>query len=241
MVYLFNNIKIFYDFKSNNSKITNVYLHGWGCDHTSFLFCNDYLKKENSLFIDFPPFGQSETPQDWTIFTYANMVISLCEHLELKNVNLIGHSFGGRVAIIMSVLCKQQVEKVVLVDSAGIKPKRKISYYFKVYSYKIRKKLKKDTSNYGSCDYLALDQNMRKIFNNIVNTHLDDFLSYIKAETLIVFGENDATTPPYMAKKIKKKIRNSKLVFLENAGHFCFVDRRLEFLNVVKNFIEGEN
>ena len=153
MDYFFKNIRIFYSYKTKKSEVTNIYLHGWGCDHKSFLFCEDYLKKENSLYVDFPPFGKSETPNDWTIFTYANMVISLCEHLGIKKINLIGHSFGGRVAILVSVLCKEQVDKLVLVDSAGLKPRRKLSYWFKVLRYKIRKKLKKDTSNLGSCDY----------------------------------------------------------------------------------------
>ena len=241
MVYYFKNIKINYYFKSQDSDVTNVFLHGWGCDLKSFLFCKDYLKKGNFLFVDFPPFGKSQTPADWTIFTYANMVISLCEHLGLKNLNLIGHSFGGRVAILLSVLCKSQVKKLMLVDSAGLKPRRSFSYWWRVLKYKIRKKLGKDVSNMGSCDYLALDKNMRKIFNSIVCTHLDDFLPYIKADTLIVFGKNDKTTPVYMAKKFNKRIKNSNLILLDGAGHFCFVDRRLEFVRLLKKFIEGGN
>lgn len=240
MIYKFKNIEIFYLFKSRKSEVTNVYLHGWGCDHKSFLFCEDYIKNANDLFVDFPPFGKSGTPIDWTIFSYANMIISLCEHLGLKKLNLIGHSFGGRVAILLSVLCKNQVEKLVLVDSAGLKPRRSLAYWYRVWIYKFRKRFGLNVSNMGSCDYLALDKNMRRIFNNIVTTHLDDFLPCIKAKVLIIFGKDDITTPIYMAKRFKRKIKNSHIVILENAGHFCFVDRKIEFVCQLKNFIEGE-
>ncbi len=239
MIFNFKNIAIFYHFKSRKSDVTNIFLHGWGCDHESFLFCEEFLENGNLLFVDFPPFGKSEKPIDWTIFTYANMLISLCEHLGVKKFNLIGHSFGGRVAILVSVICKSMVEKVVLVDSAGLKPRRSFAYWWRVWRYKIRKRLGKDVSNFGSCDYLALDLQMRNVFNNIVTTHLDDFLPYIKAETLILFGKDDKVTPVYMAKKLKRKIKNAKLILLSGAGHFCFVDRRIEFVTELKNFLEG--
>lgn len=217
----------------------NVYLHGWGCNHESFMFCHKYMK-HSSLYLDFPPFGQSsKVLNDWTIFTYANMVISLIQHLKIKRFNLIGHSFGGRVAIIISVLCKDEVNRLVLVDSAGLKPKRGLGYYGKVFAYKLKKKFGMDVSKLGSCDYLALTKPMRRIFSNVVNTHLDEFLPFISASTLVIFGKDDKTTPLYMARKLKRKIKNCKLVILEDAGHFCYIDRRLEFLNNLKLFLGG--
>lgn len=241
MTKTFRDAQIFYKFYNKKSEVVNVFLHGWGCDHTSFLFCNTYLKKQSCLFIDFPPFGKSsKNICDWTIFTYANMVVSLCEKLGINKVNLIGHSFGGRVSVVIATLCKDMVQKVVLVDAAGVKPKRSLSYYFKVWAYKLRKKLGMDVSGYGSCDYLALSPSMKEIFKSIVNTHLDDFLPFIEAPTLIIFGKEDKTTPMYMAKKLHKKIKNSWLVILEGAGHFCFVDRKLEFLQRLKIFLEED-
>lgn len=238
MIKNFRDAQVFYRFFDKKTEVVNVFLHGWGCNHTSFLFCHKALEKQSSLFVDFPPFGQSsKTISDWTVFTYANMVHSLVQSLGIKKINLIGHSFGGRIAIILAVLCKEEINKIVLVDAAGVKPRRKLSYYFKVFSYKLRKKLGKNVSHFGSSDYLALSPNMRKIFVSIVSTHLDDFLPFISAPTLIIFGKNDTTTPVYMAKKLNRKIANSQLVLLEDAGHFCFAERRLEFLSELKKFL----
>lgn len=234
----FRDATIFYEFFDRKSEVVNVFLHGWGCDHQSLLFCQERLNKQSALFVDFPPFGRSSQHiKNWSIFTYANMVMSICQHLKIKKINIIGHSFGGRIGIILAVLCKNEVQKLVLVDSAGLKPKRSLKFYFKVLAYKIRRKLGLDVSKYGSVDFRALDSDMREIFKSIVSTHLDDFLPFITAPTLIIFGKDDKTTPVYMARKMKRKIKNSKLVLLEGAGHFSFVDRRLEFLSQLEKFV----
>ena len=238
MIFNYKGSRIFYRFIDRKTDVVNVFLHGWAQDYKSLFFCQNYLKN-SALFIDFPPFGKSEkTLKDWTIFTYTTMVVSLCEHLNIHKVNLIGHSFGGRVSILFSCFCKSRVKKLVLVDSAVLKPKRKLSYYIKVSNYKIRKKLHLDISKYGSCDYLALDNNMRKVFNNIVKTNLDDFLENIEAETLIVFGEKDKVTLLYMAKKFKTKMKKSRIKIIPNGSHFCFLDNRYLFIHYLKEFLE---
>ncbi|MBR1890321.1 MAG: alpha/beta hydrolase [Clostridia bacterium] len=238
MVFEYRNVKIFYRFVDRHKVVTNIFLHGWGADSTSFLFCEESLQNENSLYVDFPPFGKSGcVPIGWTIFTYANMVISLCEHLKITKFNLIGHSFGGRVAILVATLCKTGTEKLVLIDSAGVKPRRGPKYHLKVWTYKIRKKLGLDVSKYGSSDYRNLSDEMKPVFNNIVSTHLDEFLPLVKAQTLIIFGEKDKTTPLYMAKKLHKKIKQSELVIIKDAGHFCFAERHLEVLAIIRHFI----
>lgn len=239
MVFLYRDCKIFYKFVDRKKRITNIYLHGWGQNGESLLFCNDFLKKENSLYVDFPPFGRSgNNIKDWTIFTYANMIISLIEKLKLEKVNLIGHSFGGRVTIIVSALLKNKVKRIVLVDSAGMKPKRHLKYYLNVFRYKIKKKMGKNISNFGSEDYKKLNSNVKNVFVNVVNTSLETFLPMIKCETLIIFGEKDKETPIYMAKKLNKGIKRSRLCVLEGCGHFCFNDKKFEFVNLLKNFIE---
>lgn len=237
MKYNYRNTEIFYKFVDRKKQITNVYLHGWGCNSESLDFCDEVLKDQNSLYIDFPPFGKSGRIKGWSIFTYANMVISLCNHLKLTKVNLIGHSFGGRVAIIFAVLCKDQTQNLVLIDSAGLKPRRTIKYRINQVRYKICKVLKKDTSKFESGDYKILDVDMKKVFKSVVATHLDDFLPFIRSKALIIFGEKDKETPLYMAKKFKKNIPNSTLLILKNSGHFCFNDSRIEFVYALQKFL----
>lgn len=239
MKFIYKNSPIFYRYIKGKGKVCNVYLHGWGMSYKSLYFCHEHIKSP-SLFIDFPPFGKSDKNiKSWTIFSYATMVVSLCEKLNIRKINLIGHSFGGRVAILVSVFCPTRVKRLVLVDSAGVKPKHGVRYRYNVCKYRIRKRLKLDTSNMGSEDYRNLSYDMQKTFKNIVNTHLNDFLPDIKAKTLIIFGEKDEVTPIYMARTLKRKIKDSELVVVKNAGHFCFNDNRYLFVKTLKEFLGG--
>lgn len=69
-----------------------------------------------------------------------NILYKLFKKLKIEKASLVGHSFGGRVSILFSAVHPECVEKVVLVDSAGIIPKRTLKYYYRVYKFKLLKK-----------------------------------------------------------------------------------------------------
>lgn len=240
MNYCYNGASVAYKFVDRGSKSVVVFLHGWGRSGEDFKPFENLFENKSLLILDFPPFGESEfDPSKWSIFSYANMVISLCESLEISSCDFIGHSFGGRIAIIIAALKCSLVHSCILVDSAGLKPKRTIKYRYKVFKHKICKKFGK-VSNSGSRDYQALSPEMKELFKNIVNTHLDEFCHLIKAKTLIIWGKDDKETPFYMAKRLNKKIENSRLEILENSGHFSFLEKRLEFFCLVNDFLKEE-
>lgn len=232
--------EVFYRYKEKVGKQCLVLLHGWGASSEYFKDLQRIRKNFSILEIDFPPFGKSKEPKNWNLFSYANMVISLCESLKITKANFLGHSFGGRITILINVIKPDLVEKNILVDSAGMKPRRKISYYFKVMKYKLLKKNGKNTQQLGSRDYLSLSTKMRKTFVSIVSTNLEDYAKMITKETLIIFGEDDKETPIYMAKRLKKLIKNSRLEIIGEAGHFCFLDKPYEFSNLVLEFLRSE-
>ena len=88
-----------------------------------------------------------------------------------------------------------------------------------------------------SKDYLAVDEVMKKSFNLIVSEHLDDKIQNVKNPTLIIFGERDKQTPLYMAKRLFNGIPDSRLVVIEGAGHFCFIDKPAKFNTEVREFL----
>lgn len=239
MNYFFNGVQVDYEFKSKNNKVVDVFLHGWGRSKEDFLEIINELKIENYLILDFPPFGKSGLIKDFTIYTYASVVMSLIDNLKIEKFNLIGHSFGGRVAIIIAGKEKERINKLVLIDSAGLKPKLKFSKRIKLLKYKIRKRLKMNVEEYGSSDYRSLSFEMKKVFVSVVNTFLDENAKIIEAQTLIIYGKNDQETPIYMAKKFNKLISNSTLRIIENAGHFCFIERKIKFCEILDKFLRS--
>lgn len=236
MFFVYCGVKIHY--KLTGKGEICLFLHGWGQNGDAFSFVQSKLNKFKWLTIDLPPFGKSEMPKSWTIFTYANMVISLCEHLNIKSCNVIGHSFGGRIGLVMASLTPKLVNKLILLDSAGMKPKRSLKYHFSVLKYKIFKLLNILQENAGSSDYRALDPECRSTFVSVVNTFLEEYCYQIKAPTLIIFGKQDEVTPLYMAKRLNKLIKNSTLEVVEHAGHFCFEDRPIKIVELLSKFLK---
>lgn len=216
-----------------------VFLHGWGGEIDSFKFICKYLKNEyRALFIDFPPFGKStEMQKPWTIFDYAELVLEIMRKEKFKKPIIIGHSFGGRVASILA--SGGYAQKLMLVDSAGLKPKRTLNYHLKRLNNKIRTKLGKKTK--GSADFEALSPIMKKTFVNIVNTFLEKYVININIPTIIFWGQKDKETPLYMAKRFKRLIKNSELVIIKNAGHFAYLQDLNTFVNVLNLFASPNN
>lgn len=215
-----------------------VFLHGWGSDASAFFFVAKQLcAKYRVVAIDFLGFGQSDYPPDfYGVKEYAADVASLLDVLHIKAATFVGHSFGGRVAIELAVYYPQIAKRIVLVDSAGIKPKRKPSYYFKVFAHKILKKLGKRGLK-GSSDYNALCDEMKKVFVRVVNYNQKRILNKIDVPCAIFWGKDDKETPLYMYKCFLKNIDGAQ-GFLLNGGHFAFVEDKVTFGLILSAFLE---
>lgn len=249
MIVTINNLKINCSFEENVSSDEFVlFLHGWGGSIASFKGLQKALKDYNTINIDLCGFGKSDSPPaNFTVYDYAEIVLGVLNKLEIQKVTIIAHSFGGRLAIILASLRKDIVKKLVLIDSAGLKPKFNFITYMKIKKYKfykflVNKKLIKKSilEKFGSNDYKALDKINKMVFNNIVTTNLDFLVSNIKCPTLLLWGKEDSDTPLYMAKILNKKIKNSGLVVFNNAGHYSYLDEPKKTLLILKNFLENK-
>lgn len=213
-----------------------VFLHGWGSNKESFNgIVNTLSQFYQCISFDFWGFGKSEKPDSaWSIDDYANAVENFLNELKIKSCYVVAHSFGGRVAI---KLCTRTscVKKLVLVDSAGLKPRQSLRTKIKIWQYKrLKKKVEQKKigsevlQKFGSVDYKNASPNLKEIFLKVVNQDLTNDAKLIKTETKIIYGKHDKDTPVYMAKKFHKIIKNSSLTLLD-AGHFCFVDKPKQF------------
>lgn len=222
---------------AEGSGVPIVLLHGWGGSHVSFAGLFGQLKRAGRTVVslDFPGFGASSPPgRNWGIYDYAVVTAAFIDALHLDGVLLVGHSFGGRVAIILAKL--PFVRGVVLADSAGMRPRRGPRYYLKVGAYKLAKRLGRGAGA-GSADYRVLDETMRPVFVRVVNTFLERELPRIHCPVLIVWGRDDRDTPPYMAERLKKGIRDSDIVYLPG-GHYSYLDSAAAFYRILTAFAE---
>lgn len=165
----------------------------------------------------------------------------------------MGHSNGGR--IILSMLAQPEppvrCKKVVLVDSAGVPPKRPLSYYVKIYSYKLARKLANNRltgplfgglyesmrQKRGSDDYRNASEVMKKTLVNLVNLDLTPLMPNIRQNVLLIWGDRDTATPLRDGKIMEEKLPESGLAVIQNAGHFPFADNWPQFSAVLDAFL----
>jgi pimeloyl-ACP methyl ester carboxylesterase len=235
-----------------------LFLHGWGSDISVFrAFLDGLAGYCRALAVDLPGFGGSgEPPSSWSVGDYADFAADFLSELEIKKVVLIGHSFGGRVIIKLasgenSRRERIDIEKIILIDSAGIRPKKGPIRKMRSVIYKavkalvsakaVREKfpelLESWRTRNSSADYRNATPMMRECLVKIVGEDLTQCLPSISCPTLLVWGENDRDTPISDARTMERLIPDSGLVILKNAGHYPFLDQSYAFGRVLDSFL----
>ena len=167
---------------------------------------------------------------------------------------LIGHSFGGMIAIKYAVKYPEKIDKLILTGAAGIKHKltvkQKILFVlvkagktlfslpvinnFKKPVFKLFSKIARSRKK----DYYSASPRMKEIMKNILAEDLTSCLDKIKSPTLLVWGREDKTTPLADGEIMKEKIKDSKLIIIDNANHSLPYQKAEEFAKIVEEFIK---
>lgn len=230
-----------------------ILMHGWGCNSSTVASISSVAAQTHTVYsVDFPGFGASpEPPEVWGVERYTRLIERMAQQLGIERPVLVGHSFGGRVAIVYA--SRNAVDKLILIDAAGVKPRRSMKYYFKVYSFKAMKRLMRmiygkekaearieaQRAKRGSADYAASSPMMRAILSRVVNEDLCHLMPKIKAPTLLIWGENDTATPLRDAKMMERLIPDAGLVSFPGCGHYSFLDNRGQFAAVLNSFLKS--
>ena len=229
-------------------------LHGWGGSSDSWRRVQETLSQKGYLVIvpDFPGFGKSVTPKEpWSLQNYTNFILNLIQQLKLENFYLIGHSFGGRIAIKFATQYPEKIKKLILCDSAGIKPKpglkTRIIYWSArignaVFSPKHLQRFKDSARNLfyiflRNRDYVKANGTMKETIKKVINEDLLEDLSKIKIKTLIVWGSQDKMVPLKYARVIKQKVENSTLEIIPKIGHSPHLETPAKLAEIIFKFI----
>jgi pimeloyl-ACP methyl ester carboxylesterase len=235
-----------------------VLLHGWGGSVESMApLVRDFEGARRTLAVDFPGHGRSpEPPEPWEVTEYMEMTRALLEQESLAGADIVAHSFGGRVAILLASKYPHLVGRLLLTGCAGIPPKPSGKRNARTRAYKILRALADNgftrcvfgervddwreslVQKFGSADYRALKPSMRATFNRILKQDLTPCLKGIKAPTLLVWGENDTATPIWMGETMAREIPDAALIRFEGAGHFAYLEQYPRFLAIAREFLK---
>lgn len=231
-----------------------VLLHGWGGQAASMTPLVVGLRDVyRVLAFDLPGFGGSSRPPiPWGVPEYAAFVQDALAALGIDRAVFVGHSFGGRICIWLATHVPGLVQKIVLIDAAGIRPpltfrKRLRSQvyriaratlnlpFFRRHRAELREKL---IARFGSPDYRAQTGVMRASMVKTINLDLSGLLQGIGAPTLLVWGEKDMETPLADGRTMERLIPGARLVCVASAGHFSYLDSPLFVLSMIRRFLQ---
>ena len=236
-------------------------LHGWGCDMKMMQPVSDALKKDHiTMMIDFPGHGESgRPPEPWGVPEFSAAVTELIRKHSFFPCSVIAHSFGCRVAAFIEAEQPELFDRIVFTGAAGIRPKQTEEAKKRSIRYRRLKRLcdaaesipligkaaegwkEKLRQKYGSRDYNALDEEMRKTFVRVINQDLTELYSRFQASTLLIWGDEDTETPLWMAREMEKRIPDAGLVILEGGSHFAYLEQISRFNMIVRQFLKENN
>ena len=232
-------------------------LHGWGGSSDSWVKVQEILSEKGYQVIapDFPGLGVSANPPiAWGVEEYADFVLRFAEKLELDKFFLLGHSFGGRIAINFSTLHPNKLKSLILIGSAGLQRSKSWSlrqrvvikglkfFHFlaelpilNIFYNSLRRAIYIFS---GTRDYYSIKSPvMRETFKKVIEEDLFDCLPQIKNKTLVVWGEKDNLTPQSIAHLLKEKIADSELAIIPGVGHSPHLKSPEQLSEIILKFL----
>lgn len=234
------NIDVNYiQYGSENGK-NIVLLHGWGQNIEMMKPLGDNLQEYHITIIDFPGFGQSSEPSSsLTIYDYVEILEELLNSLKIRKPILMGHSFGGRVAILYAA--RNSTEKLILFGAPCVRHERKS---LKESILKTAKKMPgmgkiaEYAKKYmGSTDYRNASPVMRETLVNVINEDLSKYAKKIQCPTLLIWGTNDTEAPLEEAKELEAILVDGGLVELPGLSHYAYLEALPQVINILHNFL----
>jgi len=228
-----------------------VILHGWNSNPERWQQTKRLLVNKNvGVFIPALPGFGCELKKAWDLNDYCDWLRVWLKEKKLRKVILMGHSFGGRVAIKFTAEHPGLAEKLILIDAAGIKNNRWRARlkrgFFKVVAKNGRKLIPSGFGNVlrrglyfltGERDYYLAKGLLRETMKRVIEEDLESLLSKIKVPTLVVWGENDKLTPLWMGREIRGKIVGARLEVLEEIGHSPHLESPKQLVKTVRQWL----
>jgi len=231
-------------------------LHGWGSNSLRWQRVKKLLEEKGIevLVLDLPGFGVTLSPQKaWSRDDYINWIFQKVKERNWQKFNLLGHSFGGGLAVKLAANFSEKVDKLILLSPAIIQRKSIKTYLFyyisylgkKVFSlpgfkilYPLAEKLIYKLA--GTKDYYVADGMMKETMKKIGKEEpLEMILGRIRVPTLILWGKKDDVLPVKDAHYIKEKIRDSELKIIPKAKHSPHREASEELAEIIVQFIQS--
>ena len=213
-----------------------VLLHGWGLSARTFEPLAIELKRRRyEVYVpDFPGFGESALPNKaLSLSDYVEFLHKFLTEHHITQPVLVGHSFGGRVALKYQLLYPKSIRAIILSGTPGFTPvdrKKLILFiilakigkaFFSIPPFNLIQSAVRRWYYYlvGARDFYRAEGVMRDTFKRIVQEDLLESMKVISVPCLLLWGENDTIVPSSVAQKMKEVISGARLEIVTGADH----------------------
>lgn len=234
-----------------------LFLHGWGSDsNVLWPLASALVEADFQVFaLDLPGFGETAPPNEaWSVGDYAEFVTEFLNRQELTRLHLVGHSFGGSVAMVLAATQPERFCKLALLSGAGIRrpPAWPVRWRIQVIR-SARGVLQRlgmmnsaqwlsewSAARFGSADYRAARGVMRATLVRVLAEDLAETAANIQSPTLLLWGERDEATPQWQGELLARTIPDAGLHVFPGAGHYAFLERLSETGHILRYFFTEE-
>jgi pimeloyl-ACP methyl ester carboxylesterase len=228
-------------------------LHGLFGALSNFESLIEYFKNYNKVIVPILPLLDMDILHT-SVGGLAKFVHRFIETRQLKDVHLMGNSLGGHVAILHILKHPERIRSLILTGSSGLfengmgdsYPKRGDYEYIKrkteltFYDPKMATKELVDEV-YGMTNNRLKVIKIIALAKSAIRNNLGEELNQIKQPTLLVWGNNDTITPPFVAREFNRLIPNSELYFIDKCGHAPMMEVPEEFNGILHKFLKKHN
>lgn len=228
-------------------------LHGWGDSGAGLQRLSAELAKTcRVIALDLPGFGGTEAPKTaWGLSDYAQFAQHFLQKIDAVSAfAIIGHSNGGAIAIRGLAKGWLSAERLILLGSAGIRDEYKgrvkaLRVFTKIgkaltapLPKSAKQRLRRKVYGTIGSDMLVAEH-LQETFKKIVTDDVREDAASLSLPTLLIYGENDDQTPPWMGEAFHQLMQNSTLEILPGAGHFVHHDRPEQVHKAVQEFLHA--
>lgn len=225
---------------------TILILHGWKSSKEKWQKVKESLEIEGFEVIvpDLPGFKkETELKKSWKLDDYVSWVKELVDAQHVESFFLLGHSFGGRIAIKLASQGFKELKGLILVSAAGIQEKKfcfgKVAKALRIYKCPCWPFFRKCFYKFvlRKTDYLNVSGALKETMKNVLKEDLTDLLEKIKVPTYIIWGKKDKYTPLRHGLLMKEKIKNSKMDILKGIGHAPYLENPKLVSDKIRDYV----
>lgn len=228
-------------------------LHGLFGALSNFSGQIDYFRQQYKVVVPLLPLLDLDLLHT-SVGGLEKFVHRFVEHKGYRNINILGNSLGGHVALMYVLRHPERVNSLILTGSSGLFENGMGDTYPKRGDYEYIKK-KTELTFYDPAmatkelvDELYETVNVRikavkiiALAKSAIRNNLGEEVSQIQVPTLLIWGNNDAITPPFVGQEFHKLIPNSELHFIDKCGHAPMMERPEEFNTILLKFLRKLN